>query len=204
MKTIYAALLGLALCASAHADSVFTVIGSTTLTGNDVCNGVCTETIAFDFQVSYQAVGTGAFIASLLPGSTVNSTGPLAPSSFLGAGPQPDNYFPLFNALGSEVDLDGPFGDAELTNTPFPQLIGAELFGCGVPPPFGTQDQTCIQDFVPPGGVSFGHVLFTSVNYQVSGPVATPEPSSLVLLACGLALLLRRTTLAAFFSRQTN
>jgi hypothetical protein len=161
------------------------------MVGNDVCGGPCVETIDFRFQVVYtQPIpDVQLYVAQALPGWTLTSTGPLSPFNSLTTS---ENYFALFNATGVEIDLDGPFGDGELTNEPFPVLVGAELYGCGNP--LAVMDQICVTDFAPPGGPSFGHVFGFGVTYTVTGSVATPEPTTgiLVLVGAGLWALARK------------
>jgi hypothetical protein len=189
MKAIVLAIL-LCCAAPAYADSIFTVTGSTTITGNDVCGGPCIDTINFVFSVTYQKIQPHEYLAQLLPGWTLSSTGPLAPFNVLFS--TSDNFFALFNASGNEIDLNGPNGDAELASIPFPKLVDAELYGCGNP--FVATDPVCVTDFVPPGGTSFGHVLSaSSLSYKVvdppGGPKSVPEPSVMALLLAGFVAI---------------
>ncbi len=166
-------------CAPAFADQVYDVTGTVTLTGNNACSGPCIEILDFSFLVTYQPDCCGTLTQIVLPGSTTTSTGPLAPFA-LGAAPV--NYFAFFNSAHDEIDVFGPGFDGERTAVPYPNLIGAELYGCG----FSGEDALCVTDFVPPGSPSFGHVTSAALEYTVT---AAPELSTLGYLAAGAGVL---------------
>jgi hypothetical protein len=170
----------------ASADQIYDVTGTVTLTGNNVCAGPCVETLDFSFQVTYQPECCG-FFQQVVLGSTTTSTGPLAPFTLIAS---PTNYFAFFNSANDEIDVFGPGFDFQPPSVPFPNLVGAELYGCGSP-----GANTCVLDFVPPGSPTTGHVLDASLEYTVK---AVPEPSTLALLIAGAAVLLflgfRRTS----------
>ena len=102
-------LLILLICAApACADSAYDESGAVTIVGNDVCGGTpCIESLAFSFRMDYQLFG-GLFHAHVLPGFKINPV-----------------------SAGDEIDVNGPFGDAEAPAAPFPNLLDADLYGCG-------------------------------------------------------------------------
>jgi hypothetical protein len=178
-------LLVLFICAvPAAADTIYQVTGSATITGNPVCAELpCVETVNFSFLVSYLFEFPNAYDEHLVSVISLTSSGPLAAFNTIHA---TSDYFAFFNSANDEIDINGPFGDGELAPRPFPDLIDSELYGCG-----GGVDgasPVCVQDFVPPGGPTYGHVIFGTVQYTAS---AVPEGStrSYLLVGVGLGLL---------------
>jgi PEP-CTERM motif len=210
MNVKHALLAVVLFCAApAYADSVFMVTGSTTIIGNNVCGGTCTETIDFKFRVTYTDLGSYPFAgdphlyqATVLPGYKLTSTGPLVPFTTFAAPAQETDYsFGMWNAKGDEIDL---FANQLVA---FPELYaGVSLYACGE----RQSSPTCVADFTnapfcltdscigwvgPSGGSTLtytvkgakkkGQLLSWTLK---SDPVSTPEPSSLALLLGGLGL----------------
>lgn len=210
MKKIVLVLPLLFVASVSRADQVYAVNGSLTIVGNNVCSGLCVETVNFSFQLDEYAIrnaaGTNTYYVSIVPGaSSVVSSGPLgtfdAPFGPLGifglpGGPE-SNYIefhsPSFSTTSpsSEIDI---WVSQDAVQAPFlPEIGGVDLFACG------TQD--CVMDFCIPGhsftSCSDARPLFRlyipgAVNSVVT-PISAPEPGTLPLLASAfLALFLQR------------
>lgn len=213
---------------SSRADGipVYLVAGSVTITGNDVCGGPCTETIAFTFDVSFQrnlvagndvlpyvtnltqtdSGNLGAFTStSLVPPIFGTGTG-FPAGSCLGN----ENYVALGGAVGTEVDLFvcSTAGVATLfTTASVPSILGSGgvLYGCAT--------ITCYNDLVLPcgsPGAGFGCASggtptipaeainqFAPAQYSVS---MVPEPPTFILLASGMLLGLFGATYRKFLT----
>jgi len=195
---IFKLVLVLLICAvPAMADSVYDVSGVVTIVGNNACGGPpCVETLAFSFQVDYQPLfGGQVYIAHVLPGSTINSFGPLGPFNSLFS---PEDYFAFFNSAGDEIDINGPFRDGELPTVPVPNLIDADLYGC--------RTNTCLVDFGFPGFTQLPALgIFRGGSLQYTA-TAVPEgsTSSYLLVGVGLALLGMLARRVALFQNVTQ
>ena len=184
------ATLALLFALPAHADTIYDVNATATITGNNVCGGPCVETLSFSLMLDQPT----PFTTAVLPGGTFSSSGPIPfGSGSIAAGE--------LNAAGGFIAFlfnpPGGFGIDELDltlgceGTPFPCTpvqvaanswpFGATLFSCG--------DQTCVNDFCPPGfcaitgGIDVGPIVGT---IRV---VHTPEPGEAGLLILGIGLL---------------
>src|SRR6266851_7394967 len=188
MRTIRLLLVLFVCAVPAAADTIYQVTGSGTITGNNSCNGPCTETIDFSFLVSYTLAYPGivsdAYDVHFFSVLSLASFGPLAPFNTLVAVGGGD-YFALFNATHDEIDLDGPFADGLFAPRPFPDLVNIELYGCGG----GVAEVSpiCVQDFAFNPDQFYGHVSFGPIEYTVS-TVATPEGSTRLHLLVGVGL----------------
>ena len=164
------------------ADSVYDVTGALTIVGNNACGGPpCVETLAFSFQVDYQSIGLGFYLGHVLPGSTINSFGPLDPFNRLLS--PPEDFFAFFNSAGDEIDIFGLGGDGEPAPAPVPHLTESLLYGC--------MTNTCLVDFAFPeftGLPALGIFREGTLKYTAT---AVPEgsTSSYLLVGVGLALL---------------
>jgi hypothetical protein len=200
----------LSTCAvPAHADGipVYLVAGSITITGNDVCGGVCTETIGFSFDVSFQPNPSQANEATpYVTNLTEIGSGNLGTFSGMFAGGANavgnacfgnENFVPLGSAAGMEVDLymcsNAGFQQG-FTTASIPTILGSggELYSCS--------NITCYNDFVAPCGspkAGFGcngggpppNFPDQGVyqNYPLEYSVSLlPEPPTFILLAAGM------------------
>jgi hypothetical protein len=186
MKWSFAVACLLFLCAiPASADSLvgpaYNVVGSVTFSGNNVCGGICSETVNFSFIFQWVDT-TGVFgpgiYGSYIPGSfSATQSGSMgsAPITSLNDGHiyccGPGTYIPL-QAFNGELDLDvSLFGTAPDPGPP--TVSGAFLFSC---------NNECFNEFAPRIGASEEY----AVTYTAT---AVPEPSSVVLLAGAMLLL---------------
>jgi len=172
-------LLSLVLFAiPAHADTTYALSGTVLFTGNNTCSGVCSETVAFSFDLSYLAVPNymgshnTAYLAQITKlgdswsgdiGSfsgfqTQTLVGNPETASFPGGcAIGGDNYIQV-DAGGNETDVD-LCDDAEPTPV-VPKVSGALLFRCvvaacsttGIPSGedfgIGTLESTSVTTFV--------------------------------------------------------
>ncbi len=182
----------------AHADTIYDLTGTVTLTGNDVCGGPCVETVDFSFELDEGAYSLGGYILSIVPGATATTiSGPLAfpPNELGGIGDAGGyvglGYVPPDSPVGIGTELDIFIGCRSHSAAGcVPQLDGAELYSCG--------DQSCLDEFCPPdfcppqgsagyayGGVDYNAIVTGTVTDR-EGTVPTPEPSSLALLSLSL------------------
>lgn len=191
--TVVFATLALLFALPCHADTIYDVNATATITGNDVCNGVCTETLSFSLMLDQPT----PFTTAVLPGGTFSSSGPIpfgsgsiaagelnAAGGFLAFLFDPPGGFGI-----DELDLTLGCEDTPIACTPVQVAAnswpsGATVFSCG--------DQTCLNDFCPPefcatfGGVTTGPIVGT---IKV---VNTPEPGTASLLILGIGLLAGR------------
>jgi len=205
MKKIALTLALLFSASVSRADQLYSVNGSLTIVGNNVCSGPCVEAINFSFDFSEQP---GITPYSLFMGpdtSSVVSFGPLgtfgAPNGGLAGlfSPAPGVGSPDQNLIEFRSGPSGsPFTEIDIwvsqngLQTPFvPQIAGVDLWACGT--------QACITDFCPPASFCaqatppVNHIyLFGTVESEVR-LVSTPEPGTLPLFGIGLlALILLR------------
>jgi hypothetical protein len=123
---------------SAQADSipVWNVTGTITLTGNNVCNGLCTETIMFGFDYTYTRDQYGTYWGRVTGNPFVSSYGDLGSSfAFVGGPYQPgggcgglsSNYIPFINSGGDDIDLK--VCDI-IASTPVTPTFYSSLYSC--------------------------------------------------------------------------
>ena len=165
----------------AHGDGLpsYDITGWFTITGNNVCGGVCSETVNVSFIASYSQFIPGENVLTISD-SMFSATGNLG--TFSGAGPteigNPGATGYLAYFLGSdELDLN-------LTNT---------IESGTAPPGYGSSiiytcaSSTCIADFSSPANPTIGAYVGIGSRSLTSTPI--PEPSSLLLLLAGLSLV---------------
>ena len=128
--------------------------------------------------MDYLFEGPNAYRENLVSVISITSFGPLAPFNIIGAS---EDYFAFFNSTHDEIDINGPFRDAELAPAPFPDLRDSELYGCGLAP----ADPVCVHDFVPPSGPTFGHIIGGTLQCTAE---TVPEGNTWLCLLGGVGL----------------
>jgi hypothetical protein len=159
----------------------YNVVGSVTFSGNNVCGGICSETV--DFSFIFQWVDTTGIFGPGIYGSYIPGSFSATQSGSMGSAPitspndghiyccGPGTYIPL-NAFNGELDLDvSLFGTGPDPGPP--TVFGAFLFSC---------NNECFNEFAPRIGVNEAY----PATYTAT-PV--PEPSSVALLAGAMLLL---------------
>jgi hypothetical protein len=204
MKKIALVLALLFVVSVSRADQLYAVNGSLTIVGDDVCSGLCVETINFSFELDeYVAFpngpdGASFYFLSVVPGSSsVTSFGPLGtfdgPEYFYGVfpgvgypGSPSSNYTEFLSAL-AEIDI---WAAQDGVSTPFvPEITGGDLYTCDT--------AECVADFCVPG-ISFVCTPGSSsalgmdtpgVAEAVVTPISIPEPGTLPLLGIAFSAL---------------
>ena len=187
MKLVGGLVLAL-LALPARADTVYDVTGTLTLDGNNVCNGVCLETVNFSFVLNEFQDQFGFYYLSVASSST-HSIGPLDAFSEVGMG---SGFWVGFDNGLDDIDLyfadPTDFG----STTPFTPSFGGihggiDLYSCGGF--MSPLDPTCVADFSN-GGYGCcsvgGGTASTTVREVTKG---VPEPGLLGMLLLGMALL---------------
>jgi hypothetical protein len=194
MRLLWGILGLLLLAVPAHADTVYNVTGTATVTGNDVCSGPCIETLNFTFQIDETDTDQG-FQLTLLPGGTYNSTGPLVfGDNSMPGGLIRDSYVPFGESTGGymadEIDVYvGCFGSEEFGEQfCTPGLHDAEMYSCG-------SAESCAA-FCPSlsaicneghDDYAFGGINGnTELTGEVTDPAPAPEPQTWAMLWIGL------------------
>jgi hypothetical protein len=194
-KYLALALLSL-LCAPfvTRADGgtpVYDVTGTLVIPGNSTCGPSCSETLEFSLLAQYQ-FSYGEYRLQILPGSSIESTGPLDPFPTFAngggvriilGGVVDGNYLGLTNDKGDEIDITFNMDGSEVSAS-VPQIDSVDLFGCG--------SEACAQDICPYGAACstqpyVSNKVYGTVTSTVT--VVTPEPSLAALLLFGLASL---------------
>ena len=180
MKLIWGLLFGAMLFAlPARADTIYDVNATATITGNDVCGGVCVETVSFSLQLDPLAGGP----TDVLPGGTFTSSGPIP----YGSGSiEPGPLDPVTGSIGFNYDPPGGFGvDVLLMNLGcggsipigYPQFCTPKLGWTG----FVDCTGACVADFCQQLCAEEG----TETCY-VSGQYITEPPGTPYMSGCGI------------------
>lgn len=169
-----------------HADSVYSVYdvtGSFTITGNDLCNGPCVETVDFSFILDeiFSPMGSSGYYYLKSQNPLYIASGPLPPISGFGFDPGAGYVGVLFGDAGTlnEDEVDFYAQEMPQEGLPFvPSFYNSVvLYYCGTP--------GCLPDFCPPEGCGNPFVTGGSLTTIVT-PLATPEASSFALLIMGV------------------
>jgi len=170
----------------AHADSLvgpaYNVVGSVTFTGNNVCGGVCVETVNFSFTFQWVST-TGLFgpgiYGSYIPGSfvatqfgTAGSDPIFIPNTGEVVCCGPGTYIPIY-AFNGELDFDVSFFSSGPDPGP-PTVSAAFLYGC---------NEECFREFGPHVGASEPY----DVTFRAT---AVPEPVTAGLLTLSTFLIM--------------
>jgi len=160
--------------------------------GNNVCGGICTETVNFSF--TFQWVDTTGLFGPGIYGSYVPGSFSATQFGSMGSAPiasgndghidccGPGTYIPM-QAFNGELDLDVSLFGA--TPDPgLPTVGGAFIFSCNT---------ECFREFAPRIGVNEDY----AATYTVT---ATPEPRSALLL--GGTMLCFAVASSAFLKRR--
>jgi len=169
------------------ADAIYNVQGVATITGNNVCNGPCVETLNFAFQIGFQPSPYGDLEPFILPGSSsMTSSGPLAPFSPFGLS-ELNYYAASFNQFFDEIDIESnAFIGFTFAHSFKPEVYVPFLYGCG--------SQVCVDDFglgfngntAPQPGILLGGRGQVTVTQTPEGGVL-----SYLLIGSALALVLK-------------
>lgn len=183
-------LMLMAVAIPAHADSVWNVTGTLSMTGNSGCSGPCMETLNFHFDFQWLPLfpTSAVYRAAVVPGTmSVDSSGPLG--KFTGGDFNPSvSYITFSNSANDQLEFNvrhNTFGDRQTDPDAPPIFFSPDLYSCGT--------VTCVTDFVPPDSPWFGKTppllglfLPATLDYSLT---RVPEPSTGLLLLCGLLLL---------------
>lgn len=176
-----------AIAVPAQADSIWTVNGTLSRTGNDLCAGPCIETLTFSFEFQWVPLlpGYPVYGATVVPGTmSVNSSGPLG--QFTGGGFNlGEGYIAFSNFAHDQLEFRVSRASTQTDPDAAPIFSGPDLYSCWT--------MTCATDFVPPNSPWYGRplpylglFLPATLDYSLT-PI--PEPSIGPLLLCGLLLL---------------
>ena len=217
---LWCGILGLLFLAfAARADTIYDINATATVTGNDVCGGVCVEAVSFSLQLD-------ANTTDVLPGGTFTSSGPIP----YGSGSiEPGPLDPVTGSIGLGYggdDLVINLGCGGSIPLGYPSPCTPRLGWTGI---VSCADQTCVDDFcfseycyevgtvycydsgsqqyvnepygtpwapgcfIDGGGgqlpLSGGGSVVGTITIVPSNPVATPEPGELELALLGLLAL---------------
>jgi hypothetical protein len=185
--TLALGILVLLFACSAKADSldptVYDVTGTITLSGNNACSGICTETLALSFQYQWALPLNSAHFFIPPSSVTISSSGPLEMFSGGTAGSYSwGGFIPYTNSAGDEIDLNLPFTSSVNPGAP-PVFTSSELFQCF--------SQTCQIDFQPsfsftPLGTPDRFDEPAVANFTVT---TAPESSTVSMMLLGLGIL---------------
>ncbi len=182
MRLFWGILGLLLLTLPAHADQIYDVTGTVTLTGQDACGGICVETLNFTLQLDEQLTQFGYALETL--SESYNSAGPLPPAEMGPSYDENGEYWPVGFGPGTELDLyvRGANGGPNPVGGPnpfVPTFTGANLYSCG--------NATCGAEFCPdyPAVECDAGTSVQSVTSEPPG-VATPEPQTWSMLWIGL------------------
>jgi hypothetical protein len=190
MRILWGILLGSLLFAlPARADQIYDVTATVTMTGSDVCGGLCVEVLDFTLRLDEVLTSHGYALETLAESYT--STGPLPPAEMADRFNDNGEYWAVGFGPGTELDLyvRGVGGGTNPVDGPdpfVPLFVDAGLYSCG--------DATCGAEFCPdyPAVVCSSGAAVQSVTVaepQELGDAAVPEPATWGLLLCGMALL---------------
>lgn len=183
-------LMLIAVAIPAHADSLWNITGTLSITGNSGCSGPCIETLNFHFDFQWLPLfpTSAVYRAAVVPGTmSVDSSGPLG--KFTGGDFNPSvSYITFSNSANDQLEFNvrhNTFGDRQTDPDAPPIFLSPDLYSCGT--------VTCATDFIPPDNIFHGRTppvyglfLPATLDYSLT---KVPEPSTGLLLLCGLLLL---------------